>query len=49
MVNEKRIVDYGKSKEPDVDYKFLQDFDSVKPPERHYGIPEIPLLNLQSD
>jgi hypothetical protein len=39
MINEKRIIEHGKSRELDVDYKVLQDFDSVKPLDRHYGLP----------
>jgi len=30
MINEQRIVEYGKSRELDLDYKYLLDFDSFK-------------------
>ena len=31
MVNEKRIIEFGKKYEADYDYKNLLEFDSVKP------------------
>jgi hypothetical protein len=43
------VVEYGKARQPDVDYHNLFDFDTARPTDRPQGIPELQLLDLKGE
>lgn len=47
MVNEKRIIEFGKKYQNDYDYQNLLEFDSAEPEVPSIGLPNVKTLNLK--